>query len=35
MGYYKTRFVGAVDEELICPICMTVLEDPRWWPDPK
>ena len=35
MGYDKTRFVGAVDEELICPICKAVLEDPRWWPDPK
>ena len=35
MGYDKTRFVGEVDEELLCPICKAVLENPRWWPDPK
>ena len=35
MGYEKTRFVGEVDEELICPICKAVLEDPRWLPDPE
>ena len=29
MGYDVTRFVGEVDEELICPICLGVLEDPR------
>ena len=35
MGYDKTRFVGAVDEELLCPICKAVLEDPLWLPDPE
>lgn len=29
MGYDKSRFPnGDVDEELICPICSGVLEDP-------
>jgi E3 ubiquitin-protein ligase NRDP1 len=28
MGYDLTRFEGEVDEELICPICSGVLEDP-------
>ena len=28
MGYDLNRFEGDVDEELICPICSGVLEDP-------
>ena len=28
MGYDLTRFEGEVDEELICPICSGVLEEP-------
>lgn len=28
MGYDLTRFQGDVDEELICPICSGVLEEP-------
>lgn len=28
MGYELTRFQGNVDEELICPICKCVLEEP-------
>ena len=28
MGYDLSRFDGEVDEELICPICSGVLEDP-------
>lgn len=28
MGYEIGRFKGEVDEELICPICSGVLEDP-------
>lgn len=28
MGFELTRFQGDVDEELICPICTSVLEDP-------
>ena len=28
MGYDVNRFDGAVDEELICPICSFILEDP-------
>lgn len=28
MGYDLARFVGTVDEELICPICSGVLENP-------
>lgn len=28
MGYDITRFQGEVDEELICPICSGVLEEP-------
>lgn len=28
MGYDLARFQGDVDEELICPICSGVLEDP-------
>lgn len=28
MGYEVTRFEGGVDEELICPICSGVLEEP-------
>ena len=33
MGYEVTRFEGSVDEELICPICSAVLEDPRLAPE--
>jgi len=33
MGYETTRFQGEVDEELICPICSAVLEDPRLAPE--
>lgn len=28
MGYDLTRFQSPVDEELICPICSGVLQDP-------
>ena len=28
MGYELNRFEGDVDEELICPICSGVLEEP-------
>lgn len=28
MGYDLNRFDGDVDEELICPICSFILEDP-------
>jgi hypothetical protein len=28
MGYDVNRFEGAVDEELVCPICSSILEDP-------
>lgn len=28
MGYELTRFQGDVDEELVCPICSGVLEEP-------
>jgi hypothetical protein len=28
MGYEIGRFEGEVDEELLCPICSCVLEDP-------
>lgn len=28
MGFDLTRFQGEVDEELLCPICSEVLEDP-------
>lgn len=28
MGYDLPRFEGEVDEELICPICSGVLEEP-------
>lgn len=28
MGYELNRFQGDVDEELICPICSGVLEEP-------
>jgi hypothetical protein len=28
MGYEINRFHGDVDEELICPICSSVLEEP-------
>ena len=28
MGYETNRFQGDVDEELICPICSGVLEEP-------
>lgn len=28
MGYDINRFEGQVDEELICPICSFILEDP-------
>ena len=33
MGYDVNRFEGSVDEELICPICSAVLEDPRLAPE--
>lgn len=28
MGYDLNRFEGEVDEELVCPICSFILEDP-------
>jgi len=28
MGYDIARFEGDIDEELLCPICSGVLEDP-------
>lgn len=28
MGYELTRFQGEVDEELVCPICAGVMEEP-------
>lgn len=28
MGFELNRFQGEVDEELVCPICSGVLEDP-------
>lgn len=28
MGFDLERFQGDVDEELVCPICSAVLEDP-------
>jgi len=28
MGYDIARFEGEIDEELLCPICSSVLEDP-------
>lgn len=28
MGFDLVRFHGDVDEELVCPICSGVLEDP-------
>ena len=28
MGYELNRFEGDVDEELVCPICSGVLEEP-------
>lgn len=28
MGFDVQRFQGEVDEELVCPICSGVLEDP-------
>lgn len=28
MGYELERFQGDIDEELICPICSSVLEEP-------
>jgi hypothetical protein len=28
MGFDIIRFVGEVDEELLCPICTGVLQDP-------
>ena len=28
MGYDVNRFEGNVDEELVCPICSFILEDP-------
>jgi len=33
MGYDVSRFEGTVDEELVCPICSAVLEDPRLAPE--
>ena len=29
MGYDKARFVSEVAEDLMCPICTEVLEDPQ------
>lgn len=28
MGFDVTRFCGDVDDELLCPICTGVLDDP-------
>lgn len=28
MGFDIVRFIGEVDEELLCPICTGVLQDP-------
>jgi E3 ubiquitin-protein ligase NRDP1 len=28
MGFDTNRFEGEVDEELVCPICSFILEDP-------
>jgi|ERR1712212_52291 len=33
MGYDVARFMGDVDEELLCPICSGVLEDPLQAPE--
>lgn len=33
MGYDANRFEGDVDEELLCPICSFILEDPVQAPD--
>lgn len=33
MGYDSNRFEGEVDEELLCPICSFILEDPVQAPD--
>lgn len=33
MGYDLNRFEGEVDEELLCPICSFILEDPVQAPD--
>lgn len=33
MGYEITRFIDEIDEELICPICNCVLENPAQAPD--
>ncbi len=33
MGYEVARFEGSVDEELVCPICSAVLQDPRLAPE--
>ncbi|GIX69540.1 hypothetical protein CEXT_82801 [Caerostris extrusa] len=33
MGYDIARFQGEVDEELICPICSSVLEEPLHAPN--
>ncbi len=33
MGFEVARFNGEVDEELICPICSAVLEDPLQAPE--
>ena len=33
MGYDVARFMGEVDEELLCPICSGVLEDPLQAPE--
>lgn len=32
MGYELTRFIGVIDEELLCPICKLVLENPSHTP---
>ena len=33
MGFDVNRFTGDVDEELICPICSAVLEEPLQAPE--
>uniref|UniRef100_A0A5F8H873 E3 ubiquitin-protein ligase NRDP1 n=1 Tax=Monodelphis domestica TaxID=13616 RepID=A0A5F8H873_MONDO len=33
MGYDRARFLGDVDEDLICPICRGVLEEPMQAPN--
>ena len=33
LSIHLSRFEGVVDEELVCPICSAVLEDPRLAPE--